>query len=172
MDPISRKRFRRDAPKDPISRTKTLKDIFKVRRNAGPSSSKAVSARREADIQKGKQMRLAMRRQEAKDALRDIFELRGHTTESYNAAVQSVFTKSTDQNAWLESMALGAIAPYVGETALGSGMANMVYQFLTPEVRKYMREVLYNEDQPNTHAAIKQAARAMINYFMEKYSPH
>lgn len=61
---------KRDAPMDPVSRKKytqkTLKDIFKVRRNAGSSTSRDQSRAREEVIAKGKQMRLAMRRQEAK----------------------------------------------------------------------------------------------------------
>lgn len=155
-------------------RQTNLKDIYKVRRNAGPARDIQVrnnaQARAEA-IQRGKEMRIAMRRQEAKQKLLDVFALHGHTTASYNKAVESIFSKSTDKNVWMENMGMGAIAPFVGAGPIHSGIGNMLYTFLTPEVRKYISEVLYNEDQPNTHAAIKQAARTMLNYYIEKHSP-
>ena len=164
----SKRNPKRRAPFGRVSLKKytqpTLKDHFKVRRDAGTSSSKALSAQREAVIAKGKEIRAAMRRKEQEDHNATLAD-QGLSRAEFNDMAVEAMNEVDDAGKDAFDMMMGAMFPYQGEGRFRSGLANTAFRsILNAKVRAYISRKLSAAGLTADYMSIKQAAKAFYRY--------
>jgi hypothetical protein len=173
--PLVHKRESRPRPKRPrgpareIASLKkytqpSMKDIWKVRRDAGTSSSKALSAQREAAIAKGKDIRAAMRRKEQEDHNSTLAE-QGVTRPEFNYMAVEALNEVDDAGKDAFDMMMGGFFPYQGHGKFRSGITNIAFRsVLNAKVRAYISRKLSAAGLTADFMSIKQAAKAFYRY--------